>query len=271
MSRFSLSDVSGALRSCFATCSSSSASASGARETAETALRKQLGLAQFQLNTLQNSVNELERRKAHAMRARNLQEVKSCVKQKYAVMKKVNRYETNCDTIQRMLDEISDAEFTRETVNVLSTAHSQFKGLKLEKLYGQLSKLTDGIADHRTLLSETQTLFSDATNDSLGSGGLEDAELARELEAAMAEFDQSAPSPVTVETAPLVVPLANAQAYAPAVPVSRVALNNSMDDLPAVPTTRPSLGGSGGEGGGGSGSNSGLASAYGRVGLKINQ
>lgn len=258
-----MSGIGGALRSCFATCSSSSSSsASGARETAETALRKQLGLAQFQLNTLQNSANELERRKLNAMRARNLQEVKSCVKQKHAVMKKVNRYETNCETIQKMLDEISDAEFTRETVNVLSTAHSQFKGLKLEKLYGQLSKLTDGIADHRTLLSETQTLFSDAANDTLGSGGLEDAELARELEAAMAEFERTAPSPAAAEATPPAAPAMNA----PAVPVLRAA----MDELPAVPTTRPSMGGGGG-GGGGSGSSSGLASAYGRVGLTVKQ
>jgi|688.fasta_scaffold00641_39 hypothetical protein len=236
MSRFSMTDIGSALRSCFATCSTTS---SANRESAEQTLRKQLGLAQFQLSTLQNSVAEIDKRRASAMRARNLTELKSCVKQRFAVMKKVTRYEANVDTIQRMLDEIADAEFTKETVSALSSAHSQFKGLKLEKLYGQLSKLTDGLSDHRTLMSETQTLFSEATGDG-GSAGLEDAELQRELEAAMAEFESSGAANSSSQQ----------QLVAPA----------GTQDLPAVPMHPPAAR---------PGSN--LASAYSRVGLNVSK
>lgn len=236
MSRFSLSDVGAALRSCFATCSTTTSSN---RESAEQTLRKQLGLAQFQLSTLQNSVAEIDKRKAAAMRARNLSDVKSCVKQRFVVGKKIARYEANVETIQRMLDEISDAEFTRETVHALSSAHSQFKGLKLEKLYGQLSKLTDGLSEHRTLVGETQALFAEATGDG-GGAGLEDAELQRELEAAMAEFDSGGAANSSSQQQPLAA--------------------ESAQELPTAPThppgTRPS---------------SNLASAYGRVGLNVSK
>jgi hypothetical protein len=236
MSRFSLSDVGAALRSCFATCSTT---ASSNRESAEQTLRKQLGLAQFQLNTLQNSVVEIDKRKAAAMRSRNLSEVKSCVKQRFVVGKKIARYEANVDTIQRMLDEISDAEFTRETVHALSSAHSQFKGLKLEKLYGQLSKLTDGLSEHRTLVGETQALFAEATGDG-GGAGLEDAELQRELEAAMAEFDSGGAANNSSQQQPL----------------SAV----GAQELPAAPTHPP-----------GTRPGGNLASAYGRVGLNVSK
>ena len=234
MSRFSLTDLGSALRSCFATCSATS---SASRESAEQTLRKQLGLAQFQLGTLQNSVAEIDKRRVAAMRSRNLTEVKSCVKQRFMVGKKIARYEANVDTIQRMLDEIQDAEFTKETVSALSSAHSQFKGLKLEKLYGQLSKLTDGLSEHRTLVGETQALFSEATGDG-GGGGLEDAELQRELEAAMAEFESGGSansSPQQLQLAPV-----------------------GAQELPAVPMHPP-----------GARPGSNLASAYARAGLNV--
>jgi hypothetical protein len=237
MSRFSLTDLGAALRSCFATCS---ATTSASRESAEQTLRKQLGLAQFQLSTLQNSAAEIDKRKAAAMRSRNLTEVKSCVKQRFVVGKKIARYEANVDTIQRMLDEIQDAEFTKETVSALSSAHSQFKGLKLEKLYGQLSKLTDGLSEHRTLVGETQALFAEATGDGGGGGGLEDAELQRELEAAMAEFESGGGTNSSSQHL-LVAPV-------------------GAQELPAAPThppvTRPG---------------SALASAYSRVGLNVSK
>jgi hypothetical protein len=240
MSRFALSDIGSALRSCFATCATTP---SANRESAETTLRKQLGLAQFQLATLQNSLFEIDKRKAGAMRARNISEVKNCVKQRFVVVKKMARYEANCDTIQRMVDEIQDAEFTKETVNALSSAHSQFKGLKLEKLYGQLSKLTDGLSDHRAIVNETQTLFSEVAGDGGGGGGL-DSDLQRELDEAMAEFEAAGSNDAQQQQ-----PTSGGVGVAP-----------HHQDLPAVPshappsTPRPA---------------STLAAAYGRVGLNV--
>lgn len=237
MSRFSLSDVGTVLRSCFATCSATS---STNRESAEQTLRKQLGLAQFQLSTLQNSAAEIDKRRVAAMRSRNLTEVKSCVKQRFVVGKKISRYEANVDTIQRMLDEIQDAEFTKETVSALSSAHSQFKGLKLEKLYGQLSKLTDGLSEHRTLVGETQALFAEAAGDG-GGASLEDAELQRELDAAMAEFESGGGANTSPQQQQLVAP-------------------GGAQELPAVPIHPPAAR---------PGSN--LASAYSRVGLNVSK
>ena len=241
MSKFSISELGQALRACFATCSGAGASTRDTVSTAETKLKRQLGVAQFHLQSLHNTISQLEQKKIAAMRSRNLAEAKSCLKQQHLAKKKLTKHDQTCTVIQNMLEEISDAEFTRETVTALSTAHQEFKGLKLEKLYGQMSKLTDGLSEHKSLLNETQTLFSDTTMD-LNGNVLDDADLEREFEKLQEQYE-------SMQTgAPGASPLAGASDVS--APVSSDAA------LPPVPTHafKPPAAG-------------GVASAYGKIGL----
>jgi hypothetical protein len=49
-----------------------------------------------------------------------------------------------------------------------------------------MATLTEGITEHRTTLSDTQTMFNEAT---LEPGSADDAELRKELDDLLAEFD----------------------------------------------------------------------------------
>jgi hypothetical protein len=118
MSRFSLSELA---QSCFAMCALREPGTASAN--AEERMRRQLGVAQFNLNALQNTITGLEKKKAAAVKARNLQEAKACITQRHAATKKLAKYEQTCTVIQNMIDEIAEAEFTKETVAALSTAH----------------------------------------------------------------------------------------------------------------------------------------------------
>ena len=203
MSRFGLAEVGSLLGSCFAACSSRAPGAATA--SAEENIRRQLGVAQFNLQSIQNTINGLEQKKAVAVRTRNLQEAKSCVTQRHVALKKLAKFEQSCVVLQGMLDEINEAEFTKDTVAVLSKAHHEFKGLKLEKLYSKMAQLTEGLSENRSVLSETQTIFSDTAAEVSGLRIQDDAELRKELDQLLEQFEATPVDP-ELPTVPTTAP-----------------------------------------------------------------
>ena len=72
---------------------------------------------------------------------------------------------------------------------VLSKAHNEFKGLKLEKLYSKMAQLSEGISEHRSALSDTQTMFNDTASEVSGSRIQDDEALRKELDDLMEQFE----------------------------------------------------------------------------------